>query len=78
MVMIESGFAPNAISHANAVGPWQFIEPTGARYGLEKNWWLDERRDLKKSTSAAINWTRCPSESVNDRAIFKLTRLEYR
>ena len=29
MVMIESGFEPNAISHADAVGPWQFIQPTG-------------------------------------------------
>ncbi|KYG69759.1 murein transglycosylase [Bdellovibrio bacteriovorus] len=56
MVMIESGFAPNAISHADAVGPWQFIEATGTRYGLSKTWWLDERRDLKKSTLAAIRY----------------------
>jgi membrane-bound lytic murein transglycosylase D len=56
MVMIESGFAPNAVSTASAVGPWQFIETTGSRYGLEKNWWLDERRDLKKSTLAAIRY----------------------
>ncbi len=56
MVMIESGFAPNAVSSADAVGPWQFIEATGGRYGLEKNWWLDERRDLKKSTLAAIRY----------------------
>lgn len=56
MVMIESGFAPNAVSHADAVGPWQFIEPTGKRYGLQANYWLDERRDLKKSTLAAIKY----------------------
>lgn len=56
MVMIESGFSANAISHADAVGPWQFIEATGSRYGLSKNWWLDERRDLKKSTLAAIRY----------------------
>lgn len=56
MVMIESGFSSTAVSHANAVGPWQFIEPTGSRYGLRKNWWLDERRDLKKSTLAAIRY----------------------
>lgn len=56
MVMIESGFDPFAHSHANAVGPWQFIRPTGQRYGLEVNWWLDERRDLKKSTHAAIRY----------------------
>ncbi|WP_413559799.1 transglycosylase SLT domain-containing protein [Bdellovibrio sp. HCB209] len=56
MVMIESGFSPNAVSTAAAVGPWQFIEPTGVRYGLSKNWWLDERRDLHKSTTAAIKY----------------------
>lgn len=56
MVMIESGFSSVAVSHADAVGPWQFIEPTGNRYGLRKNWWLDERRDLKKSTLAAIRY----------------------
>jgi membrane-bound lytic murein transglycosylase D len=58
MVMIESGFEPNAKSHADAVGPWQFIQPTGERYGLHCNWWLDERRDLKKSTQAAISYIR--------------------
>ena len=56
MVMIESGFAPNAISSAEAVGPWQFISSTGQRYGLRVNWWLDERRDFKKSTLAAIQY----------------------
>jgi membrane-bound lytic murein transglycosylase D len=56
MVMIESGFSPNAISTAEAVGPWQFISATGQRYGLKVNWWLDERRDFKKSTLAAIGY----------------------
>ncbi|MNS60500.1 Membrane-bound lytic murein transglycosylase D precursor [compost metagenome] len=56
MVMIESGFISHATSHADAVGPWQFIEPTGVRYGLSKTWWLDERRDLRKSTLAAIRY----------------------
>jgi membrane-bound lytic murein transglycosylase D len=56
MVMIESGFSATAVSSAQAVGPWQFIESTGKGYGLEKNWWLDERRDIKKSTQAAIRY----------------------
>lgn len=56
MVMIESGFSAQAVSHADAVGPWQFIAPTGNRYGLRNTWWLDERRDLKKSTLAAIRY----------------------
>lgn len=56
MVMIESGFNANAISSADAVGPWQFIESTGKRYGLKVTPWLDERRDLEKSTQAAIRY----------------------
>jgi membrane-bound lytic murein transglycosylase D len=56
MVMIESGFSATAVSTAQAVGPWQFIESTGKGYGLQKNWWLDERRDIKKSTQAAIRY----------------------
>lgn len=56
MVMIESGFSATAISSAQAVGPWQFISSTGKNYGLRQNWWLDERRDIKKSTTAAINY----------------------
>lgn len=56
MVMIESGFSFHATSVASAVGPWQFIESTGSRYGLSRNWWLDERRDLMKSTRAAIRY----------------------
>lgn len=56
MVMIESGFSFQATSTASAVGPWQFIQDTGNRYGLQNRWWLDERRDLKKSTTAAIRY----------------------
>lgn len=58
MAMIESGFKATAVSHADAVGPWQFIKPTGERYGLKISWWIDERRDLKKSTNAAIRYMR--------------------
>ncbi|MBY0452169.1 MAG: lytic transglycosylase domain-containing protein [Bdellovibrionaceae bacterium] len=56
MVMIESGFSASAVSHASAVGPWQFISATGHNYGLRQNYWLDERRDIKKSTTAAIKY----------------------
>ncbi|MEX0662907.1 MAG: LysM peptidoglycan-binding domain-containing protein [Balneolaceae bacterium] len=51
--MIESGLVPTARSWASAVGMWQFIRSTGSMYGLEINWWVDERRDPVKSTRAA-------------------------
>lgn len=56
VAMIESGFSPFAISSKKAVGQWQFILPTANRYGLKKNWWLDERMDFEKSTDAAISY----------------------
>lgn len=56
MAMIESGFYPYAKSHAAAVGPWQFMKPTGLQYGLKVNWWIDERRDFEKSTYAASRY----------------------
>ncbi len=56
LAMIESGFNNHARSHAKAVGPWQFISATGKRYGLMINWWVDERRDTRKSTLAAIEY----------------------
>jgi membrane-bound lytic murein transglycosylase D len=32
---------------------WQFIYSTGKLYGLERNWYVDERRDPEKATRAA-------------------------
>jgi membrane-bound lytic murein transglycosylase D len=54
--LIESGFNPYAYSTARAAGYWQFIASTAKRYGLEINWWKDERRDPVKSTVAAASY----------------------
>jgi membrane-bound lytic murein transglycosylase D len=56
LAMIESGFNMNAYSKMKAAGPWQFITETGERYGLKVDYWVDERRDLEKSTVAAARY----------------------
>jgi hypothetical protein len=56
LALIESGFSNHARSRAAAVGPWQFMSYTGKLYGLTVNWWVDERRDIEKSTMAAIRY----------------------
>ncbi|WP_410497497.1 LysM peptidoglycan-binding domain-containing protein [Chitinibacter sp. S2-10] len=54
--MIESAYNPRAESHAKAAGMWQFIPDTGKRYGLERTWWYDGRRDVVAATDAALSY----------------------
>lgn len=53
---IESAYKPYAYSRAKASGLWQFMAPTGRLYGLNMNWWYDERRDVMASTRAALDY----------------------
>ncbi len=54
--MIESAYNPKAESPARAAGMWQFIPETGKRYGLERTWWYDGRRDVVAATQAALDY----------------------
>ncbi|MEE9572669.1 MAG: transglycosylase SLT domain-containing protein [Candidatus Neomarinimicrobiota bacterium] len=56
LAMIESGLNPKAYSRANASGMWQFIYSTGVHYNLNRNWYIDERRDPEKATHAACQY----------------------
>ncbi len=56
LAMAESGFQNHARSWAKAVGPWQFMPATGKNFGLNIDWYVDERRDPLKATIAAANY----------------------
>ena len=49
LAIIESGLNPRAVSRVRAVGLWQFMSATGRYYGLNNNWYIDERMDPKTS-----------------------------
>jgi len=54
VTIIESGLRPDAVSSSGASGIWQFIPPTGEKYGMRKNRDIDERFDFFKATEGAL------------------------
>ena len=58
LCQVESAWSPIARSWAAAVGLWQFIPGTGANYGLQQDFWVDERSSFEKSTRASARYLR--------------------
>jgi hypothetical protein len=56
IAIIESALRPHAGSRKGAIGFWQFMEATGRNYGLAINSEKDERRNIFRSTEAAISY----------------------
>lgn len=72
--IVESAFDPIAYSRQHASGLWQFIPSTGRAYGLEQNWWHDERRDVVAATQAALDYLQKLHKMFGD---WKLTLAAY-
>ena len=54
--IVESDYYPFSYSHGTATGIWQFIPSTGRMYGLDEDWWHEDRRDVLASTKAAVQY----------------------
>ena len=64
--LIESGFKVNALSPARALGLWQFIPSTGYKFGLKRDYYIDERLNPEKSTKAAIAYLKALHQIFGD------------
>ena len=58
VAVIESALKPHAGSHRGARGVWQFIRTTGRNHGLTIDRYIDERRNFRLATKAAIEYFR--------------------
>lgn len=66
LAVIESDLSSTAKSWAGAVGPWQFMPETGKLMGLKVGKYVDERRDLYKSSYAAAKYLKGLYAQLND------------
>lgn len=52
--MVESDYDPFGISRTGATGLWQMMPGTASGLGLKIDWWYDGRRNIIRSTQAAL------------------------
>jgi len=52
--IVESNWRVDVVSSSGAAGPWQFLESSARGRQLVIDAWQDERRDIWKSTEAAV------------------------
>jgi membrane-bound lytic murein transglycosylase D len=62
---VESMWKPTAMSWAAASGLWQFIPGTGARYGLQRTAYVDERNSFEKATQASARYLKFLANRYN-------------
>jgi membrane-bound lytic murein transglycosylase D len=59
LAITESGLRPESVSSSGAAGIWQFIPPTGEKYGMRKTRSIDERFDFFTATEGALSYLGC-------------------
>ena len=64
--IIESTYDGKAISRSKAVGFWQFKYQTAKTFGIEINQYIDERKDIEKSTISACRYIKFLYSKLKD------------
>lgn len=54
--LVESALDPFAVSPQRAAGLWQIMPATGQHLGMQRDWWFDDRLDLRDSTRVALDY----------------------
>jgi LysM repeat protein len=62
---VESMWKPTAMSWAAASGLWQFIPGTGARFGLKRTAYVDERNSFEGATRASAKYLKFLANRYN-------------
>lgn len=66
LAAIESALDPTAVSKSGAVGLWQFMKSTSDLFDIKVTSYIDERRDVYKSTDAACRYLKYLYETFGD------------
>jgi membrane-bound lytic murein transglycosylase D len=66
LAVIESDLIQDVRSPVGAAGPWQFMESTARKMGLQVTSVIDERYDFDKSTDAAIQYLKRLNQSFDN------------
>jgi membrane-bound lytic murein transglycosylase D len=64
--LVESGLNPMAKSSSGAIGLWQFLYNSSGMFDLEITSYIDERRDVYKSTEAACKYFKYLYQTFQD------------
>lgn len=54
--LVESTLDPFAVSPQKAAGLWQIMPATAQYLGMHRDWWYDDRLDLRDSTRVALDY----------------------
>jgi peptidoglycan lytic transglycosylase D len=69
VTLVESDLRNRALSHAGALGAWQFMGPTAQRFRIKVTPEVDERMDFGMATDAALDYLKALRQQLGSWAL---------